>query len=142
MFESDFNLVDIFKQTKHIALIGASNKEDRASYRVMRFLLNSGYQVYPVNPVLVDEKILGQPVYADIKSIPVQVDMVDVFRQSIYLYDIIEQAVSSRVKIVWTQLGVTDEKAEMLAKHNQIQMVVDKCPAIELPRLKALGFIP
>jgi predicted CoA-binding protein len=132
---TDDKIIETFNKVKTIALLGASAKVERDSYKVMAFLLNKGYQVIPVNPLLKGTKIMGQDVYESLGDIPFTVDMLDVFRQSKYLYDIVVEAKKTNIRCIWTQLGVTDEKAEMLALESDITMIVDRCPAIEIPRL-------
>jgi len=131
----DQNIIETLKKVKTIALIGASAKPERDSYKVMAFLLNEGYQVFPVNPLLAEARIMNHKVYACLGDIPVSIDMIDVFRQSKFLYDIVIEAKKAEINCIWTQLGVTDVKAELLAKESGINMIVDRCPAIEVPRL-------
>jgi len=132
---TDDKIIETFNNVKTIALLGASAKVERDSYKVMAFLINKGYQVIPVNPLLKGTKIMGQDVYGTIGEIPFAIDMLDVFRQSKYLYDIVVEAKQANIRCIWTQLGVTDEKAELLALESDITMIVDRCPAIEIPRL-------
>lgn len=131
----DAKIIAVLKKVKTIALIGASSKPDRDSYKVMAFLIQQGYHVIPVNPLLAGEKTLNCHVYGSIHDVPVSIDMIDVFRQSIYLYDIVEEAKLANIKYIWTQLGVIDKKAELLASEADITMIVNRCPAIEIPRL-------
>ena len=137
----DKDIADVLTSVKTIALVGASRKAHRASYRVMRFLLDNNYQVVPVNPALQGTELMGQMVYANLADIPFTVDMVDVFRDASHLQSIVEEAISLNIKTVWTQLEVINDQATEYAEKNGLRMVVDKCPAIELPRLSALGFI-
>lgn len=137
----DKDIVDVLTSVKTIALVGASQKAHRASYRVMRFLLDNNYQVIPVNPALQGTELMGQTVYSTLADIPFTVDMIDVFRDASHLQLIVEEAISLNIKTIWTQLEVIDDKATEYAEENGIRMVVDKCPAIELPRLSALGLI-
>ena len=132
----DDKIIEILNKVKTIALIGASSKQERDSHKVMAFLINKGYQVIPVNPLLKGTKIMDREVYGSIGDIPFPIDMLDVFRQSKYLYDIVVEAEKANIRYIWTQLGVTDEKAELLALESDITMVVDRCPAIEIPRLQ------
>jgi predicted CoA-binding protein len=131
----DQKIIETLNRVKTIALIGASAKPERDSYKVMAFLLNKGYQVFPVNPLLEGTRILNHKVYACIGDIATSIDMIDVFRQSKFLYDIVVEAKQAHIDCIWTQLGVTDVKAELLAKESDINMIVDRCPAIEIPRL-------
>jgi predicted CoA-binding protein len=131
----DRKIIDTLNKVKTIALIGASAKPDRASYRVMAYLINRGYQVFPINPLLEGTTIMNCEVYGCIGDIPSPIDMLDVFRQSKYLYDIVVEAKQANITCIWTQLGVTDAKAELLALESDITMIVNRCPAIEIPRL-------
>ena len=132
----DRKIAETLNRVNTIALIGASAKPERDSYKVMVFLINEGYQVFPINPLLAGKKIMDQEVYACLGDVPSSIDMLDVFRQSKYLYDIVVEAKKANITTIWTQLGVTDPKAELLARDSGITMIVDRCPAIEIPRLK------
>ena len=131
----DQNIIATLKSVKTIALIGASSKPERDSYKVMAFLINEGYQVFPINPLLEGTTIMSRKVYSCISELPTSIDMIDVFRQSKFLYDIVVEAKEAKINCIWTQLGVTDAKAEIFAKESGINMIVDRCPAIEVPRL-------
>lgn len=131
----DRNVIDTLNNVKTVALIGASATPTRDSYKVMAFLINKGYQVFPVNPLLEGTILMGRKVYSCINEVPVPIDMIDVFRQSKYLYDIVVEAKQNNINHIWTQLGVTDTKAETLALQNNINMIVNRCPMIEIPRL-------
>ncbi|MBW6420432.1 CoA-binding protein [Rhizobium sp. XQZ8] len=128
---------DILKNTKTIALLGASPNADRPSNRVMSFLLSKGYTVYPVNPGQAGKEILGQKVYATLADVPQPVDMVDVFRAAEYLDGVVNEALAldKKPKVIWGQLSVRDDKAAEKAEAAGIKMVMDRCPAIEYPRL-------
>jgi hypothetical protein len=132
----DHKIITTLKKVKTIALIGASAKPARDSYKVMAFLLNEGYQVFPINPLLEGTTIMNREVYPCIDDIPSAIDMLDVFRQSKYLYDIVVEATQANITCIWTQLGVSDEKAELLALERGITMIVNRCPVIEIPRLR------
>jgi predicted CoA-binding protein len=133
--DEDRNVIDTLNKVKTIALIGASATPTRDSYKVMAFLLSKGYQVFPINPLLAGQELMGRKVYSCINEIPIPIDMLDVFRQSKYLYDIVVEAKQANITQIWTQLGVTDLKAEELALVNNINMIVSRCPMIEIPRL-------
>ena len=134
-FENEDGVIDnILKNTKTIALIGASVKEERPSNSVMRNLLNRGYQVFPVNPGRVGGKILGRECFAKLTDIPHEIDMVDVFRQSNAVPDIVEQAIKCRVKTLWLQLEIGHAEAEAKARKNGIIVVSNRCPNIEFRR--------
>lgn len=138
---SDAQLARLLSATRTIALVGASHKPERPSFRVMAFLLVNGYEVLPVNPGLAGQTLQGCRVYAELSAIDVPIDMVDVFRQSQYLPGIVEEAVAVRAKALWTQLDVVDYSAAETAEKAGIDVVMDRCPAIELPRLRACGLI-
>ena len=128
----------ILSETKTIALLGASPNPGRPSHGVMQFLLSAGYTVFPINPGQEGKEILGQHVYAKLADIPVPIDMVDVFRAAENLPSIIEEVIllSPRPKVVWGQLSVRHDDAAAKAQAYGIDMVMDRCPAIEYPRLK------
>lgn len=135
----DTYIADILKTTKTIALLGASPNPDRPSNGVMRFLLSKGYTVIPVNPGQAGKEILGQTVYAKLSDIPQPVDMVDVFRAPEFLTGIVEEATAlpQPPKVIWGQLGVRDDDAAAKAEAAGIKVVMNRCPAIEYPRLMA-----
>jgi predicted CoA-binding protein len=124
---------------KTIALLGASPNPDRPSNGVMRFLLGKGYRVIPVNPGQAGKEILGQKTYARLADIPETIDMVDVFRAAEYLPSVVEEALAihPRPAVIWGQLSVRDDAAAATAEAGGIKVVMDRCPAIEYPRLIA-----
>lgn len=128
---------DILVGVKTIALTGASPNPERPSHRVMHFLLARGYRVIPVNPGQAGKTILGQKVYATLADIPEPIDMVDVFRASDALPGVVEEAkvLSPRPRVVWSQLGVRHDEAAQAAEAAGIKVVMNRCPAIEIPRL-------
>lgn len=128
----DSDIYDILRSVKTIALVGASNKEDRPSYKVMKFLLEQGYDVIPVNPGMSGQTLLGQQCYASLKDIPVTVDMVDVFRQSDVALEIAKEAIEIKAKVLWLQIGVINEEAKDLAEDAGLRVVMDRCPKKEI----------
>lgn len=135
--DSDAELREILSTVKTIALLGASPNEDRPSYHVMEFLLQKGYRVLPVNPGQAGKEILGAPVYASLSDIAEPVDMVEVFRASNAVAGIVDEILSLKTlpKVLWTQLGVIDEDAGKRAHDAGLKVVMNRCPAIEHPRL-------
>lgn len=131
------DLKAILSSVKVIALTGASPNAARPSFGVMGFLLSRGYKVIPVNPGQAGKEILGQTVYAHLADIPEPVDMVDVFRASEYLDSVVEEALamSPRPGVIWAQLGVQDAAAAAKAQAAGLKVVMNRCPAIEYPRL-------
>ncbi len=131
----DDQLVDeILRKTQTIALIGASLKEERPSNSVMRNLLKRGYRVFPVNPGHEGGEILGQKCFARLIDIPHQIDMVDVFRQSKAIPEIVEEAILCKVKTLWLQLNIGHKDAERKAQLQGITVVTNRCPNIEFRR--------
>lgn len=128
---------DILSSVKTIALLGASPNPDRPSNGVMRFLLAKGYHVIPVNPGQAGKEILGQKVFARLADILEPVDMVDVFRAKEYLSGVVDEtlALTPTPKVIWGQLSVRDDAAAAKAEAYGVKVVMDRCPAIEYPRL-------
>ncbi|KQV31714.1 CoA-binding protein [Rhizobium sp. Root1203] len=135
----DNYILDILRSVKTIALTGASPNPARPSNGVMGYLLSRGYEVIPVNPGQAGKHIQGQTVYARLADLPVPVDMVDVFRASEHLSEVVDEslAMNPRPKVIWAQLGVRDDAAAARAEAGGIKVVMNRCPAIEYPRLVA-----
>ncbi len=125
-------IADILRRVKTIAIVGASNNPARPSYRVMLFLKARGYDVIAVNPGLDGGDIDGIPVVADLHAIDRPIDMVDVFRASSALPQIVEDAIRVKAKVLWTQLNVMHDDAALRAHNAGLEVVVNHCPKIEL----------
>lgn len=132
---SDEYLRDILESVKTIAVVGASPKPDRASHRVMAYLQRSGYRTVPVNPTAAGQTINGEKVVASLADIGHPVDMVDVFRRSEHVGPVVDDAIAAGAKVIWMQLRVRDDAAAARAEKAGIKVVMNRCPAIERPRL-------
>jgi len=140
--ESDEAIAQLLAQVKRIALVGASAKPERPSHRVMQFLLDEGYEVLPINPGLAGQQLLGQTVHASLADLPTSVDMADIFRDAASLPEVTQEVVDAGIPAMWTQLGVVHTEAERTGLDAGLQMVIDRCPAIEIPRLRDAGLLP
>jgi uncharacterized protein len=117
------------------AVVGCSPDPARDSHRIARLLQREGYEVIPVNPSV--PEVLGQPCFPSLADIPEPVDVVDVFRRSAEAGRHVDEAIQIGAKAVWLQLGVIDVEAAERAREAGLHVVMDRCPAIELPRLRA-----
>ena len=124
---------EILAVPRRIAVVGCSPDPGRDSHDIARLLIDRGHDVVPVNPSA--ESILGRACYPDLGSIPGGVEMVDVFRRSEFVGDIVDEAIAIGAKIIWTQLGVGDEAAARRAEAAGLLVVMDRCPRIEYGRL-------
>lgn len=134
----DPNMIrNVLKNTKRIAMVGASPNPSRPSNGVLRFLLDRGYDVVPINPGHAGKEIHGQTVVASLADIEGPVDMVDVFRAADQLSSTVDEilAMPNRPKVIWGQLTVRDDDAAKKAEEAGITVIMNRCPAIEYPRL-------
>ena len=127
-------LAEILKNTRTIAMVGASGDKTKFSYGVLRILHETGYEMLPVNPNPKVKEIRGIKVYRSLREIDRPVDMVEVFRPKEYLYGIAQQAIEIGAKVLWGQIGVYDDKAAELAENAGLKVVMNRCPKIELFR--------
>jgi len=132
---ADAYLRDILTTVRTIAIVGASPRRERPSHRVMAYLQRQGYRAIPVNPNAVGTTINGEIVYAKLSNIAEPIDMVDVFRRSEMAGEVVDQAIKVGAKVVWMQLGVRDADAAARAEAHGVKVVMNRCPAIEIPRL-------
>ena len=132
----DEDIADLLTNARTIAMVGASDRPDRASYRVMKFLQDWGYRVIPVNPQITGEHVHGEFVWRELAQIGVPIDIVDIFRRPEAAGDAVDQAIFAGAKAVWMQLGVINEKAAARAEAAGLKVVMDRCPKIEIPRLR------
>jgi len=136
---SDDYIRGILNTVKTIAMVGASEKENRPSYFAFKYLLERGYRMIPVNPGHADETMLGQKTYAKLADIAEPVDLVDIFRGSQYAPAIVQEALAltPRPQVIWMQLGVRNDQAAALAESNGMKVVMNRCPKIEYGRLSS-----
>jgi predicted CoA-binding protein len=130
---SDEGIREVLSSTRTIALVGASPNPERASHSVMHYMLDRGYRVIPVNPNV--KEVLGQKTVASLKDIQEPVDMVDVFRRSEAAGTLCDEAIAIGAKSVWLQLGVINEEGARRAEAAGLKVIMDRCPAIDMPRL-------
>jgi predicted CoA-binding protein len=141
LINTDEGLAALLKTVRHVALVGASRKPERPSYQVLAFLLKKGYRVTPVNPGLAGQTLQGQTVVGTLSDIADPIDLVDVFREGSVLPSLVDEAISLGVPSLWTQLDVRHPEAEKKAVDRGLNIVIDKCPAKEWPRLEACGLL-
>src|SRR6478735_3085245 len=133
---ADQDIADLLRSVRTIALVGASDRPDRPSYRVMKVLQDHGYRVLPVNPQITGEHVLGEYVWRELSQIGIPIDIVDIFRRPEAAAEAVEQAIFVGAKAVWMQLGVINEEAAAKAEAAGLEVVMDRCPHIEIPRLR------
>ena len=131
----DKKLKEIFTESKVIALVGASAKKDKTSHIVMKYLIEFGYEVIPVNPGAAGQEILGQLTYKSIKEINKQIDILDIFRPSAEAEKIVEEARDLNPKTIWLQLGIKSEKAKENAKSINANYIENSCIKTEYQRI-------
>lgn len=132
---ADSYIREILRDTKTIAMVGASTNWARPSFFAMKYLQAKGFRVIPVNPGAAGQDLLGEKVYATLKDIPVKIDMVDVFRASEHVPPIADEAIAIGAKVLWLQLGVVNEDAARKAEAAGLKVVMNRCPKIEFGRL-------
>lgn len=132
---SDTQLKNVLKDSQNIAVIGLSANPEKTSHCIAAFLQEKGYRVFPVNPVLVGQEVLGEKVYASLAEVPEPIDIVDIFRRIEFLPEIAKEFIQTDAKVYWAQLGIeNDEAAKILEEHNKTY-IMDRCIKIEYQRL-------
>jgi len=121
-------LKEVLSNVKTIAVVGASSKPDKDSYRVMESLIKFGYEVFPVNPNYEGERILGKECYPNLKAINKKIDMVDIFRTKDFIFSLTKEAIEVKAEILWTQEGIIHEEAANFGRSAGLIVVMDKCP--------------
>jgi uncharacterized protein len=128
-------LRDILTSVRTIAVVGASPRRERPSHGVMAYLQRRGYRTIPVNPNAAGSTINGETVYARLAEVPEPIDMVDVFRRTEMAGGVVDEAIAVGANVIWMQLGVRDDTAAARAETRGLKVVMNRCPAIEIPRL-------
>ena len=131
----DEDIAELLNGARTIAMIGASDRPDRPSHRVMKILQDHGYRVFPVNPEITGEHIHGEYVWRELSQIGESIDIVDIFRRPEAAGEAVSQAIAVGAKAVWMQKGVINQQAAAEAEAAGLKVVMDRCPAIEIPRL-------
>ncbi|WP_285672357.1 CoA-binding protein [Paralimibaculum aggregatum] len=146
---TDAELCEIFLRTRSIAVVGASPRVDRPSHEVADYLIRAGFAVHPVNPRHAGEMILGREVAGSLSELVasgVRIDMVDIFRRSAEAGAVVDEAIAAlggqAGVAIWMQIGVIDAAAAARARAAGFDVVMDRCPKIELPRLRRAGLLP
>lgn len=137
----DSDIRNIFERVRVIALVGASNNPERPSNYVGAFLQGKGYKVIPVNPGLAGQEVNGEKVYASLADIPETIDMVDIFRAADAVPGVVDEALAldPRPTVIWMQMGIIHEEAAAKARAAGLTVVMDRCPKVEIPRLRIEG---
>lgn len=132
---SDAEIKALLEETRTIAVVGASDRPDRPSFRVMKTLQDHGYRTIPVNSQITGEHVHGEYVFRELGQLGDPIDMVDIFRRSDAVGEVVDQAIAVGAKSIWMQLGVIDQRAAARAEAAGLKVVMDRCPAIDIPRL-------
>jgi predicted CoA-binding protein len=132
----DEDIAELLRNARTIAMIGASDRPDRPSYGVMKFLQEWGYRVLPVNPQITGEHVHGEYVWRELAQIGAPIDIVDIFRRPQMAAEAVDQAIFVGAKAVWMQIGVINEEAARKAEGAGLKVVMDRCPKIEIARLR------
>lgn len=137
MHYSDDYLRTILKRTKTVAVVGVSANQIRPSFYVARYLKLKGYRVIPINPGLAGQTLLGETVYSDVSQVPFDIDMVDIFRRSEAVPEIVDASLARwpDLQTIWMQIGVEHPQATAIAEERGVDVIQDRCPKIEYQRL-------
>ena len=138
----DEDIAELLTTARTIALVGASDRPDRPSYGVMKFLQDHGYRVFPVNPQITGEHVHGEYVWRELSQIGEPIDIVDIFRRPQAAGEAVDQAIFGGAKAVWLQIGVINEEAAARAEAAGLKVVMDRCPKIEIARLRLPAIAP
>ena len=128
MRDKKTNLKLVLDHVETIAIVGASDKSDRDSYKVMKFLKDFGYRIFPVNPNILDARILGHECYPDLSAIDERIDMGDVFRAKEHILSTLNDAIKIKAKVFWMQEGLYCEEAEKIGNNMGLKVIMNQCP--------------
>ena len=131
----DEDIAELLTNARTIAVAGASDRPNRPSYGVMKFLRDHGYRVLPVNPQITGEHVHGEFVWRELAQIGVPIDIVDIFRRPTAAGEAVDEAIAVGAKAVWLQLGIVNEEAAARAEAAGLKVVMDRCTKIEIMRL-------
>ena len=131
---TDAEIDELLRGAKTIAVVGASDRPDRASYGVMKFAQDRGYRTIPVNPQITGEHVHGEYIWRELGQISEPIDIVNIFRKSTDVGPVIDEAIAAGAKAVWMQLGISNAEAAAQAEAAGLKVVEDKCLKIELAR--------
>jgi predicted CoA-binding protein len=130
------DIAELLRNSRTIAVVGASDRADRASHGVMGFLQRHGYRVLPVNPQIAGERVHGETVAGNLKELAEPIDIVDIFRRPQAAGEAVDEAIAVGAKAVWLQLGIVNEEAAERAEAAGLKVVMDQCIKIEIVRLR------
>ena len=131
----DEDIYELLANARTIAMIGASDRPNRPSNGVMKYLQDRGYRVIPINPQITGEHLYGEFVWRELSQVGEPIDIVDIFRRPIAAGEAVDEAIAAGAKAVWLQIGVINEEAAARAEAAGLKVVMDRCPKIEIPRL-------
>ena len=123
------NLQKLFSEMMTIVIVGLSPKENRPSHQVARYLQNAGYQIIPVNPG--PQEILGEVCYPDVLSVPVHIDVVDIFRRADQVLPVARQAIAAGARVLWMQQGIVNKEAARIAEQAGMRVIMDRCLKVD-----------
>ena len=131
----DYLIKSILLNARNIAIIGASSNPKKDSFILMKFLQSKGFKVIPINSKTLSQIILGEKVYKNIEEVNKSIDIVDIFRPSSEIFDLVNIIISKKIKTVWLQLGIFCSKSENKLNHFNINFIQNKCTKIEYDKL-------
>jgi predicted CoA-binding protein len=132
----DEDIAELLSGARTIAMVGASDRPDRPSYGVMKFLQSHNYRVLPVNPQITGEHVHGEFVWRELCQIGEPLDIVDIFRRPTAAGEAVDEAIAAGAKAVWLQLGIVNDEAAKRAEAAGLKVVMDRCIKIEILRLR------